>query len=141
MKRTGTIVGAVILIVLLAGAAFALTRKSNSTDNSTQPSTSQTETTTETTDQSVAAAITYDGSSFSPDKITVKSGDKITVKNTSSITVEFDSDPHPVHSDNTELNIGIISPGNSMTFTVDKTGTWSYHNHLDPGQTGTIVVQ
>ena len=147
MKRTGAIIGTIILVLLLAGAAYALTRKSDTTDTSTQSTTTNTTQTTTTqpttSDQNVATAatITYDGNGFSPNKVTVKEGDKVTIKNTSSTVVEFDSDPHPVHTDNTELNVGSISPGKSMTFMVDKSGTWGYHNHLDSGQTGTIVVQ
>ena len=147
MKRTGAIIGTIILVLLLAGAAYALTRKSDTTDTSTQSTTTNTTETTPTqpttNDQNVATAATiiYDGNGFSPNKVTVKVGDKVTIKNTSSTVVEFDSDPHPVHTDNTELNAGSISPGQSMTITVDKTGTWGYHNHLDASQTGTIVVQ
>ena len=54
--------------------------------------------------------------------------------------MQFDSDPHPVHTDDTELNVGHVEPGGSMTFTVNKTGTHGYHNHLNPGDTGTIIA-
>ena len=88
-----------------------------------------------------AATITYSDSGFSPNKTTVKSGDAVAIKNTSSHAMQLDSNPHPVHTDDTELNIGTVSPGQTITFTVTKKGTFGFHNHLNPSDTGTIVIQ
>ncbi len=154
MKRTGSIIAGVILTLLLAGAVFALSRKSNTADNSatdTPATTSQTSTNNSSTEETsstpssetttAAATITYSNSGFSPSKITVKTGDTVAVKNTSSAVMQFDSDPHPSHTDEPELNINLVSPGKTMTFTVTKKGTWGYHNHLNASETGVIVVQ
>lgn len=103
----------------------------NKTDNtSTHSSTPNGRTTT----------ITYSDSGFTPKTVTVHSGDTVTLKNTSSQSVQFDSDPHPVHTNNPELNVGEVPSGQSSSFTVSTKGTHGYHNHLNPGQTGTIVV-
>jgi plastocyanin len=32
-------------------------------------------------------------------------------------------------------------PGQSWSFKFTKAGTWKYHDHLNPGATGTIVVE
>lgn len=145
MKRIATIVGGLVLIVVVAGAAFALSRRTNSNDNTvttqTVTSAAQTRASTQASNDVVAATISYDGSSFNPSKVTVTSGAKVVIKNDSSKLVQFDSDPHPAHTDDTELNAGSISPGKSVTITVDKVGTWGYHNHLDERQTGMIIVQ
>jgi plastocyanin len=92
-------------------------------------------------DKTAAATITYSDSGFSPSKTTVKSGDTVAIKNTSSSDMQFDSDPHPVHTDDEELNAGTVAPGQTVTFTVTTKGTFGFHNHLNPGDTGTIVVQ
>ncbi|OHA38709.1 MAG: hypothetical protein A3G03_02780 [Candidatus Taylorbacteria bacterium RIFCSPLOWO2_12_FULL_44_15c] len=34
-----------------------------------------------------------------------------------------------------------VQSGNSWSFKFDISGTWKYHNHLNPGDTGTIVVE
>ena len=55
--------------------------------------------------------------------------------------MQFDSDPHPIHTTNQELNVEIVEPGEVKTFTVTKTGTFGYHNHLNPSQTGKIIIE
>lgn len=140
---------AVILIVILAvigGGAFALTRKSKTnntpaTSISTPASSSTSQSSNTSQPSASVATITYGNSGFSPSTITVKAGSTITIKNNSSGDLQFDSDPHPVHTDDPELNVGAVAPGQSMTFTVSEKGTHGYHNHLNSSDTGTIVVE
>lgn len=87
-----------------------------------------------------AVTITFNGSSFSPSTATVKSGDTVAIKNNSSSSLQFNSNPHPSHTDNSELNVGNVPPGETMTFKLTSKGTWGYHNHLNSGQLGTIIV-
>jgi plastocyanin len=145
-----TIIGAIVLIIVVAGAGALVLRNnknsSSSSSNSTHSTTSKTsnnQSTDETSNSPAAEAvtITYSDNGFSPSTVIVKSGGKVTVKNTSSELVQFDSDPHPVHTDDTELNIGTVQPGDSQTITVTTTGSHGYHNHLNPSMTGTIVVK
>jgi len=84
--------------------------------------------------------ITYDGNGFSVSPSKVKAGGTVKVVNNSQSDMNFDSDPHPVHTDEPELNVGEVAPGQSKTFTVTKTGTWGFHNHLDPSQHGSLTV-
>jgi plastocyanin len=134
----------VVAILVIAGGALALTKKSDDKSTTTQPSSSQQSNSTandSTSDQAAAATITYSDNGFSPSTVTVKSGDTILIKNTSSNPLQFDSDPHPAHTDDPELNVGEIAPGSSGTVKVMTVGTHGYHDHLNPGQTGTIIVQ
>ena len=149
--KAGYIVAIVIAILVVVGGVIALNKKdepANTTSSTTSQTTStdttppsNTSTSTDTSTPSTDNLITYNGSSFSPSKITVKAGTVLTIKNDSSSSLDFDSDPHPSHTDNPELNVDNVSPGQSKTFTVNKIGTWGYHNHLNPTQKGTIVVQ
>jgi plastocyanin len=152
--RTG-LIALIVAVIVIAGGAFFVMKKNNKSSTATTPATNTTNTTQTTTktDNSTAgtdqpnpntkavATITYSDSGFSPSTITVKAGSKVEIKNTSSHDMQFDSDPHPVHTDDTELNVGTVASGQSMTFTVNKTGTHGYHNHLNPSDTGTIIVQ
>lgn len=150
--KPGYAIGIIIAVAVIAGGAFALTKKdkttpasttsstSSSTNTTTTPSTTNT-TTTDTNAAQSANTISYNGSAFSPSSITVKAGTTLTIKNNSSDALQFESDPHPVHTDNTELNVDLVNPSESKTFTVTKTGTWGYHNHLNPSQKGSIIVQ
>jgi plastocyanin len=128
MKKTTLLV--IALVIIAAGVAFALLGGSdkNTKSNSTQPA-------------QTAGTITYSNSSFSPASLTVKAGSKVTIKNDSSNDLQFDSDPHPQHTEDPELNVGIIGAGQSATITVTKTGNHGYHNHLNSGDTGTLIVE
>lgn len=149
--KTG-IVALIVALLVIAGGAFLVMKKNDkktpatTTTQTTQTSQNESNTTnssntSQNATDSAATTITYTDSGFSPDTITVKSGDRVTIKNTSSENLEFDSDPHPAHTNNKELNVGAVGPAESMTFTVTKKGTFGYHNHLSPSKTGTIIVE
>ena len=92
-----------------------------------------------------AVTVEVTDSGFSPAAATVKSGGKITWTNSSKSAVVIASDPHPSHTANPQLTGGgftmEIAPGASSSVTVTKTGTWGFHNHLNPGVKGKIVVE
>lgn len=141
---------AIVAVIIIGGGGYLIFHKNSDKDSKKSDSqTSQSPATASdnspqastNTNNQAAATITYSDSGFSPASLTVKTGDTVAIKNTSSRSVQFDSDPHPDHTDDEELNVGIVSPGQTATFKVEKTGSHGYHNHLNPGDTGTIVVQ
>lgn len=144
---------ALIIIAILAivgGAGYLLFGKksdsgtkesSSSSSQAADASTNQPADNAAKAGQQAAATITYSNDGFSPATITVKTGDTVVIKNDSSRDMQFDSDPHPAHTNNEELNVGVVEPGKSMSFVVKRTGTFGYHNHLNASDTGTIVVQ
>lgn len=144
MKKVIAII--VIALVVIGGIVFAAMSGSNKSTSPTPaattptPSTSSSSSSNNSDHTNSAATITYSDNGFSPATLTVKAGTTVTLKNTSSSDVQFDSDPHPVHTDDPELNIGSVSAGQSTTFTPTTTGTHGYHNHLNPSQTGTLIV-
>lgn len=143
---------AIVVLAVLGLGVFLLVRNNNTsktnsssqttttTDNSTSNTTPTTNTNT-TQPASDAVTITYSDNGFSPATSTLKAGGKLTVTNSSSSALTFNSDPHPSHTANSELNIGAISAGQSKTVTLTNTGAWVYHNHLDSSQKGNITVQ
>ena|SRR3989344_9294196 len=145
--RTGTVITGIIATVLVIAGFIIISKKDNAPDQNTATSppaaSEQSTDASNTADQPPAAAavITYNGSLFSPSQVTVNKGDTITVKNESSTIVDFESDVHPIHTDNPELNVGEIALGQSKSFTVNTVGSWGYHNHLNETQTGTIIVR
>lgn len=149
MGRSATAAIAVVAVVIFGVLIFAVTRgtahsPNNSTTPSPSPSASASPTTSTGASASPAAAkatVSYDGSTFTPTQNTVTSGGAITFINKSSREVDVDSDPHPVHTSDTELNVGPIAPGQSKTVTVTKKGNFGIHNHLNPNQTARVTVQ
>src|SRR5215469_9005520 len=108
MKRST--LGAVVVILVLAGLGALIFLSPN------KPASNN------TSSNGATAVITYDSSGFSPALTTVKSGDKVTFKNNSNEGIQVDSNPHPIHTDDTDLNVGAIAPGASATVTVNKKG-------------------
>jgi plastocyanin len=139
----------IVTILVVGGGAVVLTHDSNKTSSKASTSTSaaskssqeQTKPAESTSNQNAAVIITYDGKGFSPSSVTVKAGTTVSIKNTSNEALQFDSDPHPAHTDDTDLNVNFVSPGETKTITAVKTGTFGYHNHLIPSQTGSITIQ
>lgn len=101
----------------------------------------QTASSTSSQSQQAANKLSFNGSQFSPADLTVQTGTTVTIINTSSEELQMDSNPHPIHTDDTDLNVGLVSPGHSKTFVVHKKGTFGYHDHLDPNIQGTITIQ
>jgi len=83
----------------------------------------------------------YTNSGFQPTSITLKSGGTITFKNSSGSTIQVDSNPHPEHTDNPDLNAGLIGPGQSKTLTLTRTGAWRIHDHLNASHQATVTVE
>lgn len=128
------VVGAGVLI-FKPGATTAPTASPSPTVSSASPSSSP------AASAASAATITYDAGGFKPATTTVKSGDAVTFTNSSSSAIQVDSDPHPVHTDDTDLNVGTIAPGASQVITVTKKGSFGIHNHLDPSMKAAITIQ
>lgn len=141
----------IVAVLAVAGGAFVLTKKPANTQKTdttasqsapaTQSPSPQATTSTTQNQPAESATITYNSNGFSPASLTVKAGTTVTIKNDSSSLLQFDSNPHPQHTDDPDLNVGSVSPGQSKTFTVTQTGTHGYHNHLKSGDTGTIIVE
>lgn len=94
-------------------------------------------------DASTAKTYTVEmaGDGFSPTSLTIKKGDTVTFKNVGSNAHWPASAPHPTHTDYPEFDPKHeIAPGQSWSFTFEKVGTWRYHDHLNSGETGIIIV-
>lgn len=85
--------------------------------------------------------ITLTAAGFSPGTLTINVGDKVVWINESGIDATVSSNPHPTHTDYPPLNLGSFPNGGTLSLTFDKVGAFGYHNHLNPNQSGTIVVQ
>lgn len=91
-------------------------------------------------DKDVAATITYTGKDFEPNLATISANSTVRIRNRSVRVLQFVSDPYPTQSDEPELNVGTLNPGDSKTFYITQKGTWGYHNALDPSEIGQLVV-
>lgn len=132
----------VVLVLLVAG--FFLFRNTGTApapaQTSPTPVVSEQETTTPTQEVQ-GATIKILATGFDPKTITIKTGETVRWENKSGKDVSINSAPHPAHTDYLPLNLGVVADGGTASLRFDKAGTYRYHNHFNPSQSGSIEVQ
>ena len=78
---------------------------------------------------------------FDPASITIKAGDTVKWINQSGVDASLNSADHPTHKLYPFLNQGIFGAGTAVQTKFDTKGTYSYHNHLEPTETGIVIVR
>ena len=152
------IIVAVIVIIAAGLAGFFLFRSpgapSPSPSISPSPSLSPSQTSptpviqgTPSVEQNV---VVYTDAGYSSSTLRIKKGETVIFKNQSSQAMWPASAVHPTHRGypTTGGCIGStfdacrqVQPGDSWSFKFDIVGSWKYHDHLNPGHTGMIVVE
>lgn len=145
----GVVIAVVIiaLILIILGISLFSQKGAKQPLNETAPSEGA------TGPQEYTIEITSSG--FSPKTLDIKKGDTVTFINKGSSNSWPASVIHPTHlaypgSDinkcGTEEEVNIfdacreLGNGETYSFTFNEIGSWSYHNHLNPSKTGTIIV-
>jgi len=161
-----TIIAVVIVVVVMLGGYFIFKGAYQPTPSVPQTSNQQTvpqpltsepstqepslQSSTGQTPVAEEKIVTYTNAGYSPTTLRIKKGETVIFKNQSSNSMWTASAVHPTHRGypTTGGCIGStfdacrgVQPGNDWTFKFDISGTWKYHNHLNPGDTGTIVVE
>ena len=141
-----TLMGVLVAIVVVAGLWFVL--KSKGENTVVAPTTNETSSTTNEATKPAEPAMAENASSvsiratgFEPQALTVKVGTKVTWTNKSDVAGNVSSAVHPTHLVYPPLNLGDVAAGQSVSLTFDKAGTYKYHNHLNPSQFGSVVVE
>lgn len=85
--------------------------------------------------------ITYTDTGFAPSPVTVKKGATVTFVNESSRGMWVASAMHPTH----QLLPGFdqlktVGKSGTYEYVFTKVGTWKYHNHVNPADTGSVAV-
>lgn len=146
MSKNTIIVLVGILVLALVGFFLLKSQKSPQV----QPETQQAEPTVSEPPQTAtegammkeeANMVKISSTEFSPKSITVKVGEKVAWINDDSANHTVNSNPHPTHTDNPFLNLGLIRMGESKSVTFDKVGIYKYHDHLNPSLTGSVTVE
>ncbi len=91
--------------------------------------------------QAAKTSVSYGTGGFVPNTVTVKKGTAVVWTNQSQSGMWVASAMHPTH----QLLPGFdelksVSTGGTYEYTFEKVGTWKYHNHVAPADTGTVVV-
>jgi plastocyanin len=136
------LIAVVVVIILAVGGWLAFGNKSNdnsSNTTSTSSNASQQSNTTPNNQQQTSASgkVSIQNMQFTPSQVTITKGGSVTWTNNDSTT-------HTVTDDLSNVggpNSGNIAPGESYSFTFDKTGSFQYHCSIHPSMRGTIVVK
>lgn len=132
---------AAILILAAIGVGVALfATQSKDEEVIPIPAATPTSAATAAAEQS-GTVVTLTESGFSPDTVTIDSGESVTFRNQSGSPMVVASNPHPQHTDLSELQSDTIGDGSTYTFTFGKAGTFGVHNHLNPSQTTKVTVK
>lgn len=89
--------------------------------------------------EEVMVSLTESG--FTPKNLTIETGTKVIFTNNTGRIATVDSDFHPTHRLYPFLNKGNFGTGEKHEVIFEETGTFTYHNHLNSAQTGTIIVE
>lgn len=92
-----------------------------------------------TASKNISVKLTDNG--FEPKSVTIELGATVVWTNTTSRPMWVASDPHPTHSIFSDFDARTRVPqGETYSFTFTKEGSWEYHNHVNAGQTGIVMV-
>lgn len=149
--KSSYIVIVVLVVALLAGLAwmalsedgFLSNSKETTVENEeAQPNNNEDGVEFEDEDgENVEHKIVYTGSVFDPEELTVNLGDKVIFINNGDENMQVASDDHPAHTDLEDFESGILEPGDEYSYVFDEAGTWGYHDHLNPSNTGTVEAK
>lgn len=140
------VVVALVAVALFGAAIYAVaanrstykTEQNGKAESTTTNQSPQTNT-QDKTDTSVVR-INFTDAGFAPANYTAKAGQVVEVKNASTMQLQFSSNDHPTHTEETELNLKVLAPGETATFTPTKVGTWGFHDHIHDEFTGQLTV-
>lgn len=165
MKNPLTIILIIVILVLLGIVVWSKTSQapaqidettatSKGTTNTTKTTAPKTNTTTGTiapktntnpgnvTPQLPTVQVSYTDQGFMPSSLEVRQGQTVKFMNVSTRGMWVASLPHPSHTLYPTFDQKIEGTrGEFYEFTFTKSGTWKYHNHVDPSKTGIIIVK
>lgn len=128
----------IIIVLIIGGVGYYL--YSNGVINQVFTPSTKTPSSQINLDQ-VKITITKDG--FVPSAVKIKKGQSVEWTNTDTKLHQVAPDPHPSHTSLPELaETDPIELDESISFSFEKTGTFTYHDHLNPLKfKGTIVIE
>lgn len=127
-----------VVVILLAGFFLLSNKTNNNQVNQNQTTQKQNPTPAKPVEGKDVAVTNKD---FEPQTITIKKGQRIVWTNNSGTDVTVNSDAHPTHLLWPFLNLGQFANGSSVSVVFEKAGKYTYHNHFNASQIGTVIVE
>ena len=146
-----TVITVIIIVAVVLGGFLLLNRYSSpqtpSLDSSQDESLDLPQPVTD------ANVVRYTDSGYEPSTLTVNAGESVMFTNDSGRSLWTASAMHPTHLVYDGTSLGEHCPdatgtvfdqcaaGDEYSFIFMESGEWGYHNHLNPSDFGTIVVE
>jgi len=119
----------------------AASEYSRSSEQSTSPSINEDKRLAQIIAGQTEVSLTSDGR-FSPQTVSVEMGARVRWTNNDDAAHRVSSDPHPTHTNLPGFDsLENIPPGFTYSYTFQERGTFTYHDHLNPTATGTVIVR
>lgn len=136
-----TLITIIVALILIGAVVVVLGKLGNKSAQPSTPAQSTTNNTGGIAPKETIVNVNLTSSGFDPKTVTIKTGTRVIWLNKSGDGATVNSDVHPTHQLYPPLNLGEFPNGSSVQLVFDKVGTYKYHNHLNPAQTGTVVVE
>lgn len=81
------------------------------------------------------------GGMFTPATVTASVGQTVRFKNNTNLTARIASNPHPIHTGLPGFDSANMPPGSDYVYRFTRAGSFGFHNHSAPTNTGTVTVQ
>lgn len=131
-KNTIIVIG--VVIVVLAGASFVLTRNPKIPAGQEMQNGQPMPTTATEVVPKEGNAVKIENFAFDPPILKVKKGTTVT-------WTQADTAPHTVTADDGSFSSEQLSKGQTFTFTFNKTGEFSYKCTIHPSMTAKVIVE
>lgn len=138
------VIGVIIILLLVLGGWFILNSKQAVAPAQITTSTDSAQiTATEgaTITDAVETTVEITSVGFSPKNITIKAGESVAWVNKDTLEHTVDSASHPTHTAYPRFNLGSIKTGEQKSLSFPDTGTFKYHDHLNPTLFGSVTVE
>lgn len=132
-EKTNRILIAIVILVVLVVLIAPKPGKQNTTTNIN--------TTLPIKKVVISQTVNLTSKGFVPQAVTIKVGESVSWVNKSGAKASVNSADHPNHKLFPFLNLGLFNPGSTVQARFNSSGTFTYHNHFAPAQTGTVIVK
>jgi len=141
------VIGAVVVLVVVVAWYYLQSQKGGYIQTQTPPQPAAEETPAATSEAAPSATteeniVTITSSGFSPQNITITVGESVTWVNEDTENHQIQSAVHPTHQLYPPFNtVGLLKSGEKKSLSFPESGTYKYHDHLNPSFTASVTVE
>ena len=139
MNRNVVIGGVIVAVAVLAAVVLSQSDEEEPASSPAPTAKATARATASATTQQKSVEVKYTESGFEPKEIRVKAGQSVLFNN--DIRIQVSSDPHPQHTINSELNGEVTLQGKGELLTLNRKGSFGIHDHLNPSNRATVIVE